>query len=32
MLSISTLGNTVKFTLKQDLSDDAKRLLGIGDE
>ncbi len=30
-LSISTLGNTVKFTLKRDLSDDAKRLLGIND-
>ena len=31
-LSISTLGNTVKFTLKQDLTDNAKQLLGIGDE
>jgi len=31
-LSISTLGNMVKLTLKQELTDDAKRLLGISGE
>jgi len=31
-LSISTLGNAVKLTLKQDLTEDARQLLGIGDE
>jgi len=31
-LSIKTLGNIVKLTLKQDLTEDAKRLLGVRDE
>ena len=31
-LSIKTLGNRVKLTLKQDLTDDAKRLLGVRNE
>lgn len=31
-LSISSLGNRVKLTLKQDLTEDARQLLGISDE